>query len=72
MERMVTNCSNCPLATYGGGKYADMYYCNLDPTLNRGIRVDHENEEDAHLIPAPADCDLKDESFVITLKHTAK
>ena len=69
MERMVTNCSNCPMATYGGGKYADMYYCNLEPSFERGIRVEHETEETADTLPAPNDCPLKDESFVITLKQ---
>jgi hypothetical protein len=60
------------MATFGGGKYADMYYCNLEPTLERGIRVDHETEETADTLPVPNDCPLKDESFVITLKQSAK
>ena len=67
MNKTVTNCSNCPMATYGGGKYADMYYCNLDPTLDRGIRVNHEDEEDAHEIPAPIDCPIKTEPITISL-----
>ena len=67
MERMVTNCSNCPMATFGGGKHHDMYYCNLDPTLERSTIVYHDDDDDN--IPAPEDCPLKDESFVITLKQ---
>ena len=69
MEKMVSNCSNCPMATYAGGKYHASWYCNLDESLERRTWVNHEDEEIAHEIPAPTDCPLRNESIVITLKQ---
>ena len=55
------------MSTFGGGKHHDMYYCNLDPNLDRSTIIYHDDEDIK--TPAPEDCPLKDESFVITLKQ---
>ncbi len=72
MNKTVTNCYNCPMATFAGGTNHGHHYCNLDDSLETGLIWYYEDEEDAPKLPAPDNCPLRKEPITITINTTTK
>lgn len=62
MNKTVTNCANCPLATKGEGKHHTIYFCIIS---EESLIIYHDEEQESK--HAPKDCPLRSEQITISL-----
>ena len=67
MERMITNCTDCPLAKQGNTRYSATFICNVSDEI---MIISHNEEREDSELPIPRNCPLKQESITITLKQS--
>ena len=66
MEKMITNCTDCPMARQNDYRYSTSFVCNASDAIMVVYANEHREDDE---LPAPEDCPLRNESIVITLKQ---